>query len=206
MPYPPLEKAESILIVEGYGDQALLAEILEWQRGREDVYIKHFGGKGNFRTEAFEVFLRPDKLRVAKRIAVVADADADAAATATSLETRLSKITSQEVKNGAWTTGPPRIGLYVVPGDGRPGEIETLFWEAWSNDPANAAARGCIDAFLACMLVTGRKAESPDKGRIGALLSVLHDDDPRLGAAARSHKIDLGRPELAPLLGFLRDL
>jgi hypothetical protein len=206
MPYPPLDKAESILIVEGYGDLLLFAEILEWQRGHEGVYIKHFDGKGNFRTEAFEVFLRPDKLKVAKRIAVIADADADAAATAASLEARLSKITSQDVKNGAWTVGPPRMGLYVVPGDGRPGEIETLFWEAWSNDPANAAATGCIDAFLGCMLVAGSKAKSPDKGRISALLSVLHDDDPRLGAAARSHKIDLGRPELVPLLDFLRVL
>jgi hypothetical protein len=206
MPRPHPDKAESVLIVEGKSDVFLFAEILESQRGREEVHIQDFGGKGNFRTEAFEAYLSPRRLEVSKRIAVIADADNNAATTAAYLETRLSKITSQEVRNGAWTVGPPRIGLYIVPGDGRPGEIETLFWEAWSNDPANASARDCIDAFLGCMLSAGSKAKSPDKGRISALLSVLHDDDPRLGAAAKSRKIDFGRPELAPLLDFLRVL
>jgi len=52
----------------------------------------------------------------------------------------------------------------------------------------------------------GRNAHSPDKGRIGALLSVLSDEDPRLGPGARDRVFDFTRPEFQPLLDFLRPL
>ena len=107
---------------------------------------------------------------------------------------------------GAWSPGPPRIGLFVVPGGGRQGEIETLVWEAWANDPANVGPRSCVDAFLACMGRHDPAAHSPDKGRISALLSVLSDEDPRRGPGARDKVFDFSRPELQPLLDFLRPL
>lgn len=113
-------------------------------------------------------------------------------------------MTGQVVTAGGWTDGPPRIGLHVVPGGGRTGALESLVWEAWSKDPANAAAKDCIEAFLGCMRGAGREARSPDKGRIGALLSVYNDEDPRVGPGARAHVFDFGRPELASLLEFLR--
>jgi len=78
-------------------------------------------------------------------IGVIIDADTDAAGTAASFETGLTRLTHQPVRNGAWTVGPPRVGRFVVPRAGKPGEIESLIWESWSSDGANAAAKACVE-------------------------------------------------------------
>jgi len=155
MSAPKLEDCPHILIVEGYSDLLFFAEALEWLNNPGCVFIQELGGAGNFRRSkrrmksTLETFLAPPLLAQKAAIGVVVDADTDPAATSQTLESALSAITGQPVKTGAWTVGPPRIGLFVVPGPGRQGEIETLVWEAWSNDPVNADARTCVEAFLA---------------------------------------------------------
>ena len=212
MAAPKLQDCARILIVEGYSDLVFCAEALEHLKMPSGVFIKELGGKSNFRRgatpgkPALETFLSPPLLEQKSAIGVVVDADTDALATVQSLEGVLSAITGQQVENGTWTAGPPSIGLLVVPGGGRPGEIETLVWEAWSNDPKNAGPRQCVETFLACMQGHSRVAHSPDKGRIGALLSILSDEDPRLGPGTRDRVFDFARPELQPLLDFLRPL
>lgn len=212
MAAPKLEQCARVLVVEGYSDLLFFAEVLESLGNPSGVFIQELGGSGNFRRNrrrmkpALETFLAPSLLAQKTAIGVVVDADTNPAATSQTLETVLSTITDQPVKTGTWTAGPPSIGLFVVPGGGRPGEIETLVWEAWSSDPANAGPKTCVDTFLACMDSHGKTAHSPDKGRIGALLSVLSDEDPRLGPGARDRVFDFTRPELQPLLAFLRPL
>ncbi|HTB72938.1 MAG TPA: DUF3226 domain-containing protein [Polyangiaceae bacterium] len=203
---------DRVLVVEGFDDLLFYAEVLEKLGNYDDkVFIKEMGGKGNLTGAArpddlvlkLETFLSPRLLAEKRVIGVIADADENGAGTARSLEQRLAKITAQDVKAGAWTAGPPRIGLFVVPGGDRAGEIASLVWEAWSNDPVNAATRACVDGFLGCMKAAGHEAHSPDKGRLGALLAVRNDEDPRLGPGARAHVFDFERPELAPLVAFL---
>ncbi len=212
MAIPKLQDCTSVLIVEGYTDLLFYAEALEWLKKPSGVYIKEMGGSGNFRQStrrmksALDTFLSKPLLEQKSAIGILVDADTDPAATAQSLEGVLSAITGQKVKTGTWTAGPPRIGLFLAPGGGRQGEVETLVWDSWSNDPANAGQKQCVEAFLACMQGQGRSAHSPDKGRVGALLSVLSDEDPRLGPAARDRVFDFARPELAPLMDFLRPL
>lgn len=213
MAAPRLNECDRVLVVEGYDDLLFYAEALEWLKNG-GVYIKEMGGKGNLTGRVgkdslvlkLETFFSPALLVEKKAIGVIVDADMDAGGASRSLEARLSKITGQRVTAGGWTAGTPRIGLFVVPGGGRSGEIESLVWEAWSKDPANARAKTCIDSFLDCMKAAGHEARSPDKGRIGALLSVRNDEDPRLGPGARSRVFDFSRPELASLLAFLRIL
>lgn len=212
MPAPKLQDCPYVLIVEGHGDLVFFAEALEHLKEPNQVFIQQMGGRGNFRrgkpqlTLTLETFLSPPLLAQKAAIGLIADADTDPAATCQSLEGVLSAITHQTVKAGAWTAGPPRIGLFIVPGAGRKGEIETLVWESWSNDPKNVGPKQCVETFLACMEGHGHSAHSPDKGRIGALLSVLSDEDPRLGPGARDGKFDFTRPELRPLMDFLRPL
>lgn len=214
MPPPRLSHCQRVLVVEGHDDLLFYAECLEWLNNLSGVFIQQMGGKGNMTGKAregdlaikLETFINPALLAEKVAIGVIADADTDAAGACRSLEAQLSKITGQKVTHGGWTAGPPRIGLYVVPGGGMAGEIESLVWQAWSNDPAHGMAKACIDSFIDCMQASGHKVKSLDKGRIGALLSVLNDEDPRLGPGARSRVFDFARPELALLLDFLRAL
>ncbi|HVK71618.1 MAG TPA: DUF3226 domain-containing protein [Polyangium sp.] len=203
---PKLEACERVLIVEGYGDLLFYAEAIE--KGScnfPGVFIKHFNGKSDLVTK-LETFLSPALLAEKKAIGVIVDADESFSATCDSLEKELKRITRQDVRHGQWTAGPPRIGLFVVSGDGNTGEIESLVWRAWANDPENAGPRTCVETFLACMDGQGHRAKSPDKGRISALLSVLSDEDPRLGPGARDRVFDFSRPEFHPLIDFLRRL
>ena len=100
-------------------------------------------------------------------------------------------------------TGTPKIGLFIVPGGNQPGEIETLVWNSWASDAANTQQRQCIMDYVACMQSAGKAAHSADKGRIGALLAIRSDEDPRLGPGARDNIFDLTRPELSLLRAFL---
>jgi hypothetical protein len=136
-------------------------------------------------------------------LAFVFDADTRPDATRGELEALLSRLTGQQVVEGSWTEGTHRIGLLVVPGGAVPGEIETLVWQSWGSDPANAAQKDCIEDYVACMANQGARAHSPDKGLIGALLAIKSDEDPRLGPSARTNIFDLARPELTPLRDFL---
>ena len=131
------------------------------------------------------------------------DADNAPAHARSALQTKLSQLTGQPVVDGQWTVGSPKIGLFVVPGGDQPGEIETLVWHSWANDPRNSQPKQCIESYIACLMETGRKAHSPDKALVGALLAVCSDEDPRLGPGTRDNVFDLARPELEPLRHFL---
>jgi len=148
-------------------------------------------------------------------IGVVVDADERPEETRQSLETVLSQAlktafpeaSGHKLVEGEWTMpterGSPRIGFLIVPGRAAEGEIETLVWQSWANDPANGAQKKCVEDYVACMKSNGFTAHSPDKALIGTLLAVRYDEDPRLGPGARAKVFDLNRPELKPLRDFL---
>ncbi len=215
MPGPRLDACDRILVVEGYGDLVFFAEVLR-SIGSTGVFIKEMAGKDNLRRPArpgdrstaakLETFLSPRLLAEKRSIGVIADADDDAPGTARWLTAELSRITGQSVRVGGFTAGPPRVGCFVVPAADTPGELESLVWRSWAGAANNAGAKACVEAYLSCMHAAGHSPRSPDKGRLGALLSVLNDDDPRLGPSARAQVIDLTSPELSQVVAFLREL
>lgn len=194
-----------VLAVEGYSDLLFYAELLEELGTLDEVFIKHFNGASDLMAK-LEAFLSPGLLAAKTTIGIVVDADDDAAARIQSLTGLMWKISGRAMQHGVWSTGTPDLGFFVVPDGLQAGEIETLVWNAWSNDAQNSGARQCIDDYLACMANQGHAARSPDKGRISALLAVLNDEDPRLGPGARARAFSFARPEFLPLLDFLRQI
>jgi hypothetical protein len=197
-----IDDYDRILVVEGYGDLLFYAEVLEKLGVHEKVFIQELGGNAR-RNKKLETFVSPGLLASKSTIAFVFDADNAPDSTRTSLQTILSEITHQSIVDGQWSGGKPNIGLLIVPGGNQIGEIETLVWNSWANDVANAAKKQCIEGYIACMQTVGAAAHSPAKGLIGALLAVKNDEDPRLGPGARGKVFDLERPELQPLRLFL---
>lgn len=197
-----IEDYSRVLVVEGYGDLLFYAEVLQAVGRHTQVFIKELGGKADLRRK-LETFVTPAILAAKETLAFVFDADERPDATRSELEALISRLTGQQVIDGSWTEGRPRIGLLVVPGGTVPGEIETLVWQSWGNEPANGAQKSCIEHYVACMANQGARAHSPDKGLIGALLAIRSDEDPRLGPGARTNVFDLTRPELKALRDFL---
>lgn len=202
-----------ILIVEGYSDLLFFAELLEHmgigELERNDatpVFIKEMGGKANLRTK-LDTYLTPQILSEKDAIGIVVDADGDPAAAFASLQAVVqSRCAVSLAEAGTWSSSRPKIGVQVVPSSARTGAIETLVWDAWSTTMTNHEATNCVGAFLDCMARTGRQPANLDKARIGAVLSILHDEDPRLGPGARAQSFDLAHPSLADLRQFLDGL
>lgn len=197
-----IEDYSEVLVVEGYGDLLFYAEVLEVVGKHPQVFIKELGGKADLRRK-LETFVTPAILATKKALGFVFDADTKPEATRAELEALLTRLTGQQVVDGKWTVGTPRIGFLVVPGGSTRGEIESLVWHSWGSDPANAPQKKCIEDYVACMTSHNVKAHSPDKGFIGALLAIKSDEDPRLGPGARTNVFDLTRPELKSLRDFL---
>ncbi len=202
---PQLETCDKVLVVEGYSDLLFFAEALEHLGQHGDIFIKHFNGKADLEAK-LKVFLTPDLLAQKSTIGVIVDADEDEGKTTARISQVLQKATSQLITLGQWTVGKPKVGLFVAPGSGATGEIESLVWRAWGSDPSNQPAKACIDTFIDCMASSGHQAKSPDKGRVSALLAIRNDEDPRLGPGARAKVFDFNRPEFQPLLEFLSGL
>jgi 5S rRNA maturation endonuclease (ribonuclease M5) len=200
---PKIEECERVLIVEGHSDLLFYAELLESLGKHAGTYIKSFNGRSEIETK-LDTFLNPQLFASKTAIAVIVDADSDASSISLKLTQALSKITGQTIAIGTWSTGTPKIGFFVTPDCQSNGEIESLVWNAWANDPKNSEPRQCIEAYINCMNTKGFKAQSPHKGLVSSLLAIHNDEDPRLGPGARTKKIfDLNRPEYSSLKSFL---
>ncbi len=102
-----------------------------------------------------------------------------------------------------------RVGVFLMPGQGRDGALEDLCIEALSDDPA----RPCIDSFLECLQGCGtpqpKLKTMQSKARIHAWLASRETADlARLGLASKSkfNYIPWQHPAFDPLKNFLRDL
>jgi 5S rRNA maturation endonuclease (ribonuclease M5) len=205
MPAPKLAECQRVLIVEGKDDLFFFAELLEDIGKYQGVFIQEMGGRSLLETN-LENFIHHGRLREKTHVAVVVDADTNGLAIASKLTSLLSDITGQNVTEGAWTEGTPRIGLLVVPSPENVGEIEDVVWNAWAADPANAAAKACIETYETCMRENaGLRAHSSVKGRLGSLLALKHDEDPRLGPAARANVFNFSHPGYERVISFLRN-
>jgi hypothetical protein len=197
-----IEDFDRILVVEGYSDLLFYAEVLEELGVHEKVFIKELGGKAVMK-EKLETLVSPGLLGSKSAIAFIFDADTEPQDTRNSLQNLLSRISGQQIIDAQWSDGRPKIGLFIVPGENQPGEIETLVWNSWANDESNSEEKRCIESYIACMRTANATAHSPPKALIGALLAVKYDEDPRLGPGARNNKFNLTRPELQTLRAFL---
>jgi hypothetical protein len=203
-----------ILLVEGYTDQVFLRAMLDslgigecGGRGAGPCIVEQFGGRTKL-LDQIEARLSLRVLRDAAAIGILLDADTSAEATRRSLRDRMKRVTDLDLpRDGGWLQHPlgARIGFHVVPGSGPDdqGELETLVWRAVQVSPAHAAKVLCVESFLECMRKCAVDAKKADKARNGALLSVLHPEDPRLGPAARAKHFDFDSEPLAALRGFL---
>jgi hypothetical protein len=210
---PRLEDHDRVLVVEGCSDLLFYAKVLEWMgiadpaAAGSSVFIKNRNGKQDLLTK-LTALLTPELLAEKRAIGILVDADVDAGATGRGVAARLRDIAGVSLAPaGGWASkGHCRVGFFVTPSPELAGEIETRAWQAWSNDPANLGARECIETYLACMAGIGLQGHSPDKAKVGALLAVTNDEDPRLGPGARARVFDFARPEFTPLRAFLEGL
>jgi hypothetical protein len=196
-----LKECSKVLVVEGYGDLTFYAEFLEHLGRFNGVFIQNMGGRENLMVE-LDTFIAPPLLATKTHIAVVLDNDDASPDFAGRLKAKLDAITRRSLTEGQWTESAPdaKVGFFVAPAPGEIGEIEDLIWRVIADDPARAHEARCVENYLACMNA-GPTSENRRiaKRKLGSWLAVKHEDDPRLGPAARDRKIDFDAPALERL-------
>lgn len=200
-----------IIFAEGYGDLLFYAEMMDHLGKHNRCFIQDLGGKGRSKLEKEAVLLlKPDNLAVLDAVAVILDADENADAAFDLARNALKKAVNVEVQApNLWSAMPggrTRFGVFIAGDAAGKGEVETLAWQAWQGRPDNQPLRDCVSSYLDCAQKAGKQIHSHDKTRIGALLAVLHDEDPRLGSGARANLFDFRAPEFAGLRKFLEEM
>lgn len=200
-----LRQCLKVLVVEGYGDLTFYAEFLDRLGKYDGVFIQNMGGRERLMAE-LETFISPALLATKSHIAVILDNDDASPDFAGRVKGKLDALTRRSLSEGQWTEGAPdaKVGFFIAPAPGEVGEIEDLVWQAIAGDPTHAEEVHCVGNYLACMKA-GETLASPRiaKRRLGSWLAVHHEDDPRLGPAARGQKIDFSAPALGRLKTFL---
>jgi 5S rRNA maturation endonuclease (ribonuclease M5) len=203
---PELKTSPKVLIVEGYSDLTFYAEFLEHLGRHAGVFIKDIGGSGN-RLTALETFLNPALIASKSHIAIMLDADANGEGIASGLQNKIRDMTKRELTESLWSessTGDAKLGFFIAPSPQEVGEIEDLVWRSIREDAAHAPKVRCVDDFISCMGASATSEKSRiAKRHLGSWLSIHCEDDPRLGSAARSRKINFEAPALARLKDFL---
>lgn len=198
------DKEPFLLFVEGYSDLIFYAELLKSMGySRSEFYIETIEGKSGVKLRQFaSLHLKPDNLQIINRVGVILDADNDAQAAFQIAQSALKDSANVTIPTpNQWVqNGKTKFGIFIVSGTGGKGEIESLVWESWKG---NGPLRSCVDQFINCSEATGFRLKSIDKVRIGAVLSVMNEDDPRLGPGARNRLFDFSANEFTPLKSFL---
>lgn len=200
-----------VLFVEGYSDLTFYIELMEELGKDGQTFIQDLGGNGRtmLEKEAF-LLLKPDNLQAIQAVAVLLDADDDGAAAFRSAQAALKAALRVDVlQPKTWVVGPDsktKFGIFIVGGpDGR-GEVESLAWEAWRSQAGNLQLSDTVEGFVKDVTPNDKPLAKPDKVRIGAMLSVRHTDDPRLGSGARAGVFDFASPAFADLRKFLGEM
>ena len=145
-----------------------------------------------------------------KAIAVVLDADDNADASFTLARDAIRDVLGMDVAEPeSWFEEPhtkARVGVFISGGPDGTGEVESLAWDAWQSDTDNSTLKECVEEFIGCSRKGGLKLQSLDKVRIGAALSVLNEDDPRLGAGARAKVFNFDSAQFSALREFFLEL
>ncbi len=199
-----IEDFRKVLVVEGYSDRHFCAEFLAHLGRDNQVFIEILDGGGNLE-KALTALLNRRLLAEKTHIGVLVDADENGHGTADRVARLFADLAGRVVVEGQWAEGAPdaKVGFFVAPSPGEVGEIEDLVWRTIADDPQKREETRCVETFLACMNA-GQTAETRRvaKRKLGSWLAVKHEDDPRLGPAARDRKFDFDAPALARLKAF----
>ncbi len=178
------------LLCEGAADQNFFKALSEKRGLPKFDYLdpsKHYGVT-NFKTMLMAIQGNIKSFSTLNGVLILADSASNPAATFAGICAQIkaagkklpvpSDLSVTARAHPATNAGMPAVRVMLVPGDDRPGCLETLCVEVLLEK--NAWAEGCLDEYLSCgksSAVTW-SAEKLDKARYHCLVAALHRDDP----------------------------
>lgn len=168
-----------------------------------DCEIQDVGGKDQFSVKAPALLRRSGLRDLLAAVAVVRDADADANGAFRSARDILRKEgLAVPERMGEYSSGKPRVGIYIMPGSGETGMLEDLCLRSVEAHPAML----CVHGFMDCVQGAGLMIGNPAKARAQAFLSAMPEIVQSVGVAAQRGYWSFASDEFSELRQFVRGL
>ena len=203
MPEPNTIESRIQLLVEG-NDQRNFFEAFIDHLSLADIQIQNFGGVTDLRPFLSILVKRSGFQGTVQSVGLVRDAENSAQAAFQSVQSSLKNAGLPVPNQPEERTGSnPAVTVLILPGNSRPGMLETLLNETFANTPEEA----CINAFLECVEdASGMPTQRPHKARAQAYLATKPEPHLSVGVAAKRDYWDLNHPVFNQIRQFLRVL
>ena len=203
MAQPKEIKSRVQLLVEG-NDQRNFFEAFIEHLSLADIQIQNFGGINDLRAFLLALINAPGFREIVQSVGIVRDAETSAQAAFQSVQSSLRNaglpVPNQPERRAG---GSPAVTVLILPGNSRPGMLETLLNETFANTPEDA----CINAFFECVeAVPAVSINNPDKARAYAYLTTKPNPHHSVGMAAKQRYWDLDHPVFDRIRQFLAAL
>ena len=192
----------TLLLGEGVEEQELLGALLK-AVNLTGVQVEQYEGKSNLGSFLTALQKFPGYANL-EAIGITRDADTNARGSFQSVCSALKNAGLPfPAESGQVVSGPPRIGVLILPPGQAQGMLEDVCLAAIRDDPAMV----CVDEFLECVRAkANRQPTSPAKARVHVWLASHVHPDKRLGEAAQAGYWPWGSPAFDPLKEFLARL
>ena len=192
------------LLVEG-NDQVNFFRAFIRHLAIKDIQIWNFGGVNDLGRFIRAFVNEPGFRESVHRIGIVRDAENSAESAFQSVQSTLERAgLSVPDRPEALSDGKPIVSVLLLPGQGKPGMLETILCETF----AGSAEDACISHFFDCVAEAGKVGiRRPDKARAWAYLTTKPDPHHSVGyAAAKGYWGDLNQPAFRIVQDFLGEL
>ena len=170
------------LLVEGNDMKNFFEALLDYLERGSGVEVHSFGGGGDMADYLGAFVNVPGFDRIVRSIGIVRDAERNAEHTLQSVQTALEKANLPVPdRPGVRVDGNPAVSVLILPGDNRPGMLETLLCESIEQNEAEA----CIEAYFHCLDAVGIEVKRPDKARARVYITTKPDAHVSVGVAAK---------------------
>lgn len=197
----PIE-SEIQILVEG-NDQRNFFEAFISHLAIANIQVQNFGGVDQLR-DFLEGLVDVTGFQAVKSVGIVRDAETSAQAAFQSVQSSLSNAGLPVPNQPEERAGSsPAVTVLILPGNNRPGMLETLLNETFANTPVD----DCINAFFGCVEdASGVPTQRPHKARARIYLTTKPEPHLSVGVAAKRGYWNLDHPVFDQLREFLRAL
>jgi len=193
------------LLVEG-NDQRNFFRAFISHLAIEDIQVWNFGGVRDLSRFLRAFVSEPGFRESVQSVGIVRDAEDSAASAFQSVQSSPKRVGLPAPERPETPSdGNPSVNVLILPGDDRPGMLETLLCETFAGTPQD----DCINQFFEC-IADIRDAEAvrrPDKARVWAYLTTQPDPHHSVGfATMKGYWGDLEQPVFSGIRDFLKSL
>jgi len=200
--WPKEIKNKKLVVVEGKEDVEFFVRLLD-HIGMKDYFVWGIGGKDEFNND-LPLLAKVAGFSDITHLAVVRDKNGeDAFDSVVNILKRKMGFVSVPKKPGIFTTGRPRLGIFIMPGK----EIEgNMLEDLCLKMVESHQAMQCVKAFAECVSNLVNPPKNISKAKVQAYLAAQPEVANTIGRGAQKGYWDFDSPCLNELTSFLKNL